>query len=343
MHRVFALGACIAIALSTGCASHRATSAAPTVEPRTQQFLDAVNSSGGPPLYTLSPTEARAVLSGAQAGPVDAPGADVEDRTIPFGPGSQTRIRIVRPQGDAGPLPVVMYFHGGGWMLGDAQTHDRLIREIATGANVAVVFVEYERTPEARFPIALDQCYAATKYIADHPGEFHVDGSRLAVAGDSAGGNLAAAVTMMAKQRGGPAIDFQVLFYPVTDANFHTGSYLAFAENHFLTRKAMIWFWNAYVPVVSERSNPLASPLQATIEELRGLPPALVITAEHDVLRDEGEAYAHKLAQAGVVVIGQRYLGTIHDFVMLNGVTSTPAARSAIATANAVLKAALAK
>ena len=330
----------IVIGLCAGCArTHEAQSN--TVEPATQRFLDAVNSSSGPPLYTLSPTDARAVLTGAQAGEVAMPAASIEDRVLAIGPTGQTRIRLVRPEGKTGTLPVVMYFHGGGWMLGDAQTHGRLVRELVNGADIALVFVEYERTPEARFPVALEQCYAATKYIAEHAAEFAVDGARIAVAGDSAGATLAAGVTMLAKQRSGPKIGFQVLFYPVTDANFDTGSYIAFAENHFLTRRAMMWFWDAYVPNVADRSNPLASPLRATLAELRGLPPALVITGEHDVLRDEGEAYAHRLAEAGVSVIGVRYLGTIHDFVMLNGVTNTPAARSAIAMACAVLREAL--
>jgi len=342
MRTLLAIVCGIVAGLSSGCA-HTTKTHDTTVEPATQRFLDAVNSSGGPPLYTLSPTDARAVLDGAQAGDIAKPAAKIEDRTLAIGPTGQTKIRILRPEGATGTLPVLMYFHGGGWMLGDTQTHDRLARELVNGAGAVLVFVDYERAPEAKFPVALEQCYAATKYVVAHPGEFGVDGSRLAVAGDSAGATLAAGVTMLAKERSGPKIAFQVLFYPVTDSRFDTGSYMQFAEGYFLTRKAMIWFWDAYLPDVAARSNPLASPLRATLEQLRGLPPALVITGEHDVLRDEGEAYAHRLTEAGVQVIGVRFLGTIHDFVMLNGVTNTPAARSAIAMACAVLRVALAE
>lgn len=335
MRLLKAVALAVGVAMVAGCAS---TKRVDTVEPATQQFLDAVNSSDGPPIYTLAPADARQVLVGAQSGPIELLPARIEDRTLAVGPTGQTRIRIIRPEGATAVLPVVMYFHGGGWMLGDTQTHGRLVRDLAVGAGVAVVFVDYDRAPEARFPIALEQCYAVTKYVADHPGEFGVDGSRIAVAGDSAGGTLAAAVPMLAMQRGGPAIKYQLLFYPVTDARFDTGSYESFAEGFFLTRKAMIWFWDAYLPDAAARSNPLAAPLNATIDDLRGLPPALVITGEHDVLRDEGEAYAHRLTEAGVRVIGVRFLGTIHDFVMLNGVTNTPAARAAIELASAELR-----
>ena len=221
-----------------------------------------------------------------------------------------------------------MYFHGGGWVLGDVDTHDRLIREIANGANAAVVFVNYSRPPEARYPVAIEEAYAATKWVSANGKTIHVDSSRLAVAGDSVGGNMAAAVTLLAKQRGGPPIHFQVLFYPVTDADFDTPSYQQFAQGYFLTRQSMKWFWDHYAPDVAIRMQATASPLRATIDQLRGLPPALVINGECDVLRDEGEAYARKLIQAGVHVTALRYLGTIHDFVMLNAITDTPAAQA---------------
>ena len=216
-------------------------------------------------------------------------------------------------------------------------------REIANGAKAAVVFVDYDRSPEARYPIAIEQAYAATRYVADHAKEFHVDASRLAVAGDSVGGNMAAVVTLLAKERGGPAIDQQVLFYPVTDANFDTGSYNQFANGPWLTREAMKWFWNAYLPDEAKRKDPTASPLQASLEQLNGLPPALIITDENDVLRDEGEAYGRKLTQAGVKVTSIRYNGTIHDFVLLNAIAETPAVRGAISVANDTLRAALHK
>jgi acetyl esterase len=246
-------------------------------------------------------------------------------------------VRIVRPEGNTGALPVLIYFHGGGWALGDKETHDRLIREIAIGANAAVVFVDYSRSPEARFPVAIEEAYAATKWVAENGKTINVDSSRLAVAGNSVGGNMSAAVTLLAKERGGPKINFQALFYPVTDADFDTPSYRQFAEGYFLTREAMKWFWNHYAPDVASRNQPTASPLRASADQFRGLPPALVITGECDVLRDEGEAYARKLTEAGVPVTATRYPGIIHDFVMLNAVTDTAAARGAIAQANNTL------
>lgn len=315
---------------------------AQSIEPGTQSFLDAVAAAGGPPIYTLSPEDARQVLAGAQAGPVALQAADIESRVLPVGPSGEVRVRIVRPAGNQETLPVVIYFHGGGWILGDGQTHDRLVREIANGSGAAVIFVEYSRSPEAQYPVPIEEAYAVTRYVAENPGAFNVDATRLAVVGDSVGGNMAAAVTLLAKERGGPEIAHQVLFYPVTDANFDNGSYTTYAEGPWLTRAAMQWFWDAYLPDVDRRAEPTASPLQATLQQLEGLPPALVITDEHDVLRDEGEAYAARLAEAGVDVTQVRYLGTIHDFVMLNGLAETPATRAAIAQANATLRGAFA-
>ncbi len=321
----------------------RSTARHPTVEPATQAFLDALAAKGGPPLHTLSVADARGALSGAQAGPIATLPVDIEDRTIPVGPQGRVAIRIVRPKRRRGTLPAVMYFHGGGWVLGDAKTHDRLIREIAHGAEAAVVFVDYSRAPEARYPIAIEEAYAATVWVAEHGKAIGVDPSRVAVAGDSVGSNMAAAVTLLAKERGSPKIMFQVLFYPVTDADFDTGSYAQFATGYFLTREAMKWFWNHYAPQSAVRAQPTASPLRASVDQLRGLPPALVITGECDVLRDEGEAYAHKLIEAGVPVTATRYLGTIHDFVMLNAITDTPAPRAAIAQATDALRTAFAQ
>ncbi|MBB3390250.1 acetyl esterase [Rhizobium sp. BK275] len=313
----------------------------PVLEPTTQKFIDSLT--GSKPIYTFSPDEARDILAGAQKGDVKKLAAQEEDKVIKVGPTGSVKLRIVRPEGAKGTLPVVMYFHGGGWVLGDADTHDRLVREIANGAKAAVVFVDYDRSPEARYPIAIEQAYAATKYVSDHAKEFHVDASRLAVAGDSVGGNMAAVVTLLAKERGGPDIDQQVLFYPVTDANFDTGSYNQFANGPWLTKEAMKWFWNAYLPDEAKRKEPTASPLQASLEQLNGLPPALIITDENDVLRDEGEAYGRKLTQAGVKVTSIRFNGTIHDFVLLNAIAETPAVRGAISVANDTLRAALHK
>jgi acetyl esterase len=227
-----------------------------------------------------------------------------------------------------------MYFHGGGWILGDRDTHDRLIREIAVGVAAAVVFVDYDRAPEARYPVAIEQAYAATRYVVDHGASLRLDSTRLAVAGDSVGGNMTAAVTLMAKQRRGPKIAFQVLFYPVTGADFDTASYARFADGPWLTKRAMEWFWDAYLPDPGARQQPTATPLNATLDQLAGLPEALVVVDENDVLRDEGEAYARKPSNAGGRVTSTRYNGTIHDFVMLNALADTPAARGAIAQAS---------
>jgi acetyl esterase len=313
------------------------------LDPKIRLFIEELDAKGGKPLYKLSPADARKVLETIQSQPVKKLDAKIEDLTIPGGPTKEISIRIVRPANyTGGPLPVVMYFHGGGWILGSKNTHDRLIREIANGANAAVVFVNYTPSPEAKYPVPIEQAYAATKYIAENGRKLNLDSSRLAVAGDSVGGNMATVVAMLAKQRRGPRIAYQLLFYPVTDASFDTMSYREFADGPWLTKAAMEWFWNAYAPDVAERKNPTASPLQASLDELSGLPPALVITDENDVLRDEGEAYADKMMQAGVSVTAVRYLGAIHDFVMLNPISDTTAARSAIQLANSTLRKALA-
>jgi acetyl esterase len=311
------------------------------LEQNTKAFLENLQRNSGPPLYTLSPEDARAVLSGLQANsPVQKLPADIENRTIPGGPNAtEIFITIVRPQNSTNEtLPVVMYFHGGGWVLGGFDTHDRLVRELANKANVAVVFVNYTPSPEAKYPVALEQAYAATKWVAQNGQTINVNSSSLAVVGDSVGGNMAAAVTLLAKERGGLPIRFQVLFYPVTDANFDTQSYMAYQEGYFLTREAMKWFWDNYVSNQTNMKEPIVSPLQASVEQLKGLPPALIINGEFDVLRDEGEAYAHKLMQAGVPVTGVRYHGTIHDFVMLNPITDTPPVRGAIDQASHMLQ-----
>jgi acetyl esterase len=307
-----------------------------SLEPLTQHFVDALT--GAPPIYTLSPAEARSVLTGAQSAPVGKPNAQVEDIAFPVGPTGSVPVRIVRPAGRVEVLPVVVYFHGGGWILGDRDTHDRLVREIAVGVGAAVVFVDYARAPEARYPVAIEQAYAATRYVVDHSASLRVDPLRLAVAGDSVGGNTAAAVTLMAKQRRGPKIALQLLFYPVTDAGLDTSSYTRFADGPWLTRRAMEWFWDAYLPDVAARKQATATPLNASLDQLAGLPEALVVVAENDVLRDEGEAYARMLSNAGVRVTSTRYNGTIHDFVMLNALADTPAARGAIAQAISALK-----
>lgn len=313
------------------------------IEPKTKSFLE-LFPTGDPQITVMSISDARALLSGAQADvKVQKLPADIEDLTIPIGSNGSVDIRIVRPSGNDDTLPVVMYFHGGGWVLGDKDTHDRLIREIATGVKASVVFVDYARSPESQYPIPIEDAYAATKWVSENSDKINVDPMRIAVSGDSVGGNMATVVTMMAKERGGPDISYQVLFYPVTDARFDTESYMQFKNGHFLTLDGMKWFWNHYAPDHAVWADPFVSPLQASLEELKGLPPALIITSENDVLRDEGEAYAHKLNEAGVTVTATRYLGTIHDFVMLNVLSDTPAARAAIDQANEMLQRAFEK
>ena len=329
-----------AIALTTALSANTAL-ADPVLEPTTQKFIDALSASGGPAIYTLTPDEARDVLSGAQSGEIAKPAVDITDTTFAVGPTGATKVRIIRPQGNTDRLPVIVYFHGAGWVMGDTGTHDRLVRELSVRANAALVFVDYERSPEARYPVAIEQDYAVTKYVAEHSEQLNVDPTRLAIAGDSVGGNMTAVVSLLAQERGGPDITAQVLFYPVTDADFDNGSYTEFANGPWLTKPAMDWFWNQYLPEGIDRTDPKITPIHATSEQLSGQAPALVITAENDVLRDEGEAYARKLSQAGVDVTVTRYNGTIHDFVMLNALADTPAAKGAIAQAGQYLHTAL--
>lgn len=312
-----------------------------TLDPRAQKFIDAL--AGSTPIYKLPIKEARNVLLKAQAISVPLLPADIEDRTIAGGPQGPVNIRIVRPQGVTKMLPVVIYMHGGGWVLGNKETHDRLIREIAHGAQAAVVFVDYVPAPEAQYPSIHEEGYVTARWIAENGASLNLDTSRMAIAGDSVGGLMATAIALMTQEHGGPRFIFQVLFYPVTDAYFNTPSYEQFATGHYLEREGMKWFWDQYVPDTAIRDHPYASPLRASLEQLKKLPPALIITDENDVLRDEGEAYAHKLMAAGVPVVGVRYLGMIHDFVMLNALAQAPAVHAAIAQANQMLAQAFAK
>ncbi|CZG50898.1 TPA: alpha/beta hydrolase fold domain-containing protein [Legionella pneumophila subsp. pneumophila] len=302
------------------------------IEPKTWSFVEKIQNAGGKPIYDIPVAEGRAIFDQLQALPNEKPDVDVEDKTLPVGPGGKVDIRIVRPKGAKEALPVIMFFHGAGWVFGDYQTHGRLVREIAVGTHAAVVFVKYTLAPEAQYPTQIEESYAAMKYIAEHGKQFNLDTSRFVAAGDSVGGNMTSVMTLLAKERGGPKIDYQVLIYPVTDANFDNASYKEFAEGPWLTKKAMEWFWDKYLPNKEKRKEITASPLQASLEQLKGLPPALVITGECDVLRDEGEAYAHKLNAAGVTVTAVRHLGTIHDFLMLNDLSETPACRNAVET-----------
>ncbi|WP_375759749.1 alpha/beta hydrolase [Corallococcus exercitus] len=303
------------------------------LDPHARAFLEQLKTAGGPALETLPPTDARAVLRSVQSGKSVKKPARVEDRVLPVGPDGRVSVRIVRPADVSEKLPAVLYLHGGGWVLGDKDTHDRLIRELAVGSRCAVVFVNYTPAPEGQYPAQLEQAYAALQWIAKNGGEADLDGQLIAVAGDSAGGNLAAALTLVAKERGGPRILQQVLFYPVTDARFDTASYERYADGYFLTRGGMQWFWDNYAPDSSVRTEATVSPLRATDAQLRGLPPALILNGECDVLRDEGQAYARRLVDAGVPTLALQYEGMIHDFVMLDPLADSLAARNAIAQA----------
>ena len=312
------------------------TDARPVLEPAAAAFAEAT--ANPPYLFDLGPADGRKAVDDVQSSEIAKPAVDEEWVTVAGGPTGQVRARIVRPAGVSGALPVILYIHGAGWVFGNAHTHDRLVRELAVGAGAAVVFPEYDLSPEARYPVAVEQNYTVARWIVSEGAERGLDASRIAVAGDSVGGNMAAALTLMAKERGDVPLVQQVLFYPVTDAAFDTGSYHQFATGYFLRRDAMQWFWDQYTTDEKQRAEITASPLRATTEQLTGLPQALVITAEADVLRDEGEAYANKLRQAGVAVTAVRYQGIIHDFVMLNALRETNAAEGAIAQSISTLR-----
>ena len=311
----------------------------PVLEPEAESFVNAT--SKHPFIFELPPADGRKLLDGLQSGPVAEPEIDEEWITVKGGPTGEVAARIVKPRGATGTLPVLLYIHGAGWVFGDAKTHDRLVRELAVGIGAAVVFPEYSRSPEAKYPVAIEQNYAVARWIVENGATRGLDASRFAVAGDSVGGNMTAAATLMAKERGDVHFVAQLLFYPVTDANFDTGSYKQFAEGYYLRRDGMQWFWDQYTTDEDERNEITASPLRASLDQLAGLPPALVINGEADVLRDEGEAYANKLRQAGVPVTAIRHQGMIHDFVMLNALRGTHAAKAAITEAITFLSEAL--
>ena len=305
---------------------------------KTQKFLDALNSSGGKPMEQLSPEEARKVLEGAQKSvKVNLGAAEVSDKTIEVD-GQKINLKIVRPEKTQERLPVFMFIHGGGWVLGDYPTHERLIRDIVAESGAVAVYVDYTRSPEAKYPVAINQIYAATQWVAEHGDEINVDSSRLAVVGNSVGGNMAIALSSMCKDKGGPNLRFQVLMWPVTNSFFETDSYNQFENDHFLTKGMMKWFWDNYAPDEKDRLNKYASPLQAETSEFKDFPPTLVQTAECDVLRDEGEAFARKLDEAGVSVTTTRYVGMIHDFGLLNPLAELPEVRSHILQASQELK-----
>ncbi len=306
-----------------------------TLQPEAQAFADLTAT---PPfLADLGVEGARTLLDDVQAAPVVKPEIEEEWLTVSAEVGD-VRIRIVRPVGSAGPLPVVLFVHGGGWVLGNAGTHDRLVREIAVGAKAAVVFVEYDRSPEARHPVAIEQAYAVAQWITRDGSGRGLDAARLAVAGDSVGGNMAAVVAILAKRRGDVAFIHQSLYYPVTDAGQDTESYREFAEGFHLRADAMAWFWDCYLPDAEARKDITASPLRGSPEDLAGLPETFLIVDENDVLRDEGEAYGRKLIEAGVPTTLVRYDATIHDFMMLNPLRPSAATTAAVEQAVFILR-----
>jgi acetyl esterase/lipase len=305
-----------------------------------KKFLTGLNTSGGEPMETMAPEAARKVLEGAQASvQVDLSGIEVSEKTITQD-GITVKLFIVRPKGVAEALPVFMFFHGGGWVLGDFPTHKRFVRDLVVYSGTAAVFVEYSRSPEAKYPVAINEAYAATKWVAANGSEINVDGKRLAVVGNSVGGNMTAVTALRANLEKGPKIKLQILFWPVTDADFDTKSYHKYAEDRFLTRNMMIWFWDHSIGDKT-RDEIYASPLKASKKELEGLPPTIVQTAENDVLRSEGEAYARKLDEAGVDVTLMRIQGMIHDYGLLNPLAHVPAVQAALRQAAIELKNAL--
>lgn len=300
-----------------------------------QAFLNVLNSGNGKPMEQLTPQEARQILTGAQKG-VTLPSAQVSEKIITVN-GQSITLKIVKPDNATGTLPVFMFFHGGGWVLGDFPTHERLIRDLVRSSGAAAVYVDYTPSPEAHFPVAINQAYEATKWVAEHGQEIGVDGSRLGLVGNSVGGNMVASVALQAKQFNGPKIRYNVMLWPVTDANFNSASYNQYENGYFLTKNMMKWFWDNYTTSASDRNNILASPLRATTEQLKGFPQTLIQTAELDVLRDEGEAFGRKLDAAGVPVTVTRYNGMIHDYGLLNPLSQEPTVKTALEQAGAEL------
>ena len=311
----------------------------PALSREVKTFLAALNGAGGPPLETLSPEEARLGLVGAQASVlVDLSGIEVMEKTI-SSEGLTVPLHIVRPSGTADViLPVFIFIHGGGWVLGDFPTHQRMVRDLVVESGYAAVFVDYTPSPDAQYPQAINEIYAATKWVAENGAEINVDGQNLAVVGNSVGGNMTAVTCLQAKAKGGPHIKLQIMMWPLVDANFETGSYQEFGENRFLTTPLMKWMWDLYTTDPAERAQIYASPLNATKEQLQGLPPALIQIGEADILRDAAEAYGRQLDEAGVPVTTVRYNGMIHDFGLLNGLATLPQVRTLFTQAAAELK-----
>jgi acetyl esterase len=308
------------------------------LHPQAQAFLDKITAAGVPPVEALTLEELRMAIAWRRsyAGLPEAT-AKVEDRTI-LTPTGELPLRIYTPEGQA-PFPVLVFFHGGGWTTGDLDTMDTPLRALTNRAGCVVVSVDYRLAPEHKFPAAVEDAYTATRWVAENASVVQGDPTRIAVGGDSSGGNLAAAVALMARDRGEPSLIYQLLVCPVTNHDFSTLSYQENADGYLLTKGSMVWFWNQYLKDEKDGHNPYASPLQA--QDFSGLPPALVITAEYDPLRDEGEAYAARLQKAGVSVVTKRYEGMIHGFFEMAALLDT--SRLAIEEAAQALRKAFTK
>ena len=309
----------------------------PRIDPQVRLFLADLNKDSSA-FWELPQPQPQEILTALQnKTPVDISGVTITDRTITQD-GRTVKLYIMTPQEVTGKPGVLFFIHGGVWIVGNFQNHQRLLRDLVLGSGQIGVFVEYTPLPEAKYPMQLEECYAALKWVAAHADEFGADGNRIAVAGNSVGGQLTAALTLVAKDRNGPKISYQVLLIPATDASVDTESYHEFATGRFLPRAFMKYGWDLYAPDEKTRNTPYVSPLRASDKELKGLPPALVITAENDPLRDEGEAYARKLKAAGVTVTATRYNGMIHDFVLLNAIHDVSGVRAAIQQASDAIR-----
>ena len=311
-----------------------------SLEPEAQAMVETTEIL--PYFFTIPPSRSRQLLEELQATGWRGPAVDEDWYLVNGGPTGTVNTRIVRPPGVEGPLPAILFIHGGGWVMGSASTHDRLVRELAVGTGAAVVFPEYSLSPEATYPTALEECYTVLGWMSHESESLGLDPTRIAIVGDQMGGNIAAAIALLAPARGAVELQAQVLFYPATDASFDTESYRLFAEGYSMRAEQNRWFWDQYCPDKGRRSEMTVAPLQADLDTLSLMPPTTILTAEADCLRDEGEAYASRLREAGVPVLSIRYQGVINAFVLLNTLRATRAANSAVVQAVASLKEAFA-
>lgn len=309
----------------------------PHLSKETKEYLKVLNS-GGKPVESLPVSDARNVLVDTQAAiKVDVSGIEEIEKVILVDE-HDIKLYIVRPEKTKGKLPVFIFIHGGGWVLGDYQTHKRLVRDLVVESGYACVFIEYSRSPEAKYPIALNECYAATKWVAEHGDEINVDGKRLAIVGNSAGGNMTIGTCLKAKDNRGPDIKCQILLWPYSDAGINTESFKKYGEERFLTKSLMIWMRDNYLSDKTQHDDIYVSPVRATTNQLKGLPPTLIEVAENDILRDAGEELGRKLDEAGVDVTTVRFNGVIHDWGLLNGYADLPSTRNMIIFTAAMLK-----